>query len=115
MAEEIRPLQSDEEVGRRYDMTSQAFREPLARSRRWRAGANPADFRGLFVDGELRVVLNLIPLPTWFGTAPVPCAGLSGVATPPEYRRQGYIGRLLRATLEELRATSRPLSSPHPF
>jgi predicted acetyltransferase len=41
--------------------------------------------------------------------------GLSAVATPPECRRQGLIGRLIRATLEEIRERGWPLSSLFPF
>jgi predicted acetyltransferase len=73
------------------------------------------ELRGLFVDGEMRATLRLIDMPLWFGAAPVGSGGLSAVATPPEYRRQGYIGRLLRATLEEIRGRGWPLSALYPF
>jgi predicted acetyltransferase len=45
----------------------------------------------------------------------VPTGGISGVASPPENRRQGYIGRLLHAVLCEIRERGWPLSTLYPF
>src|SRR6476619_4368216 len=54
-------------------------------------------------------------MPMLFGGKPVMTGGLSAVATPPESRRQGLIGRLIRATLEEIRGRGWPLSALYPF
>jgi predicted acetyltransferase len=115
MAEEIRPLANDAEVDRFVNMVGQAFRGSPEQARRRRGLVQSDELRGLFVDGELRAALRLIDMPLWFGAAPVGTGGLSAVATPPEYRRQGYIGRLLRATLAEIRDRGWPLSALYPF
>ncbi len=44
-----------------------------------------------------------------------PMAGLSAVATPPENRRQGLVGRLLRESLSEYRERDHYLSALWPF
>ena len=115
MAEEVRPLQTEAEGDRFVNMVGQAFRGSPEQARRRRSHIRMEELRGLFVDGELRATLRLIDMPLWFGAAPVASGGLSAVATPPEYRRQGYIGRLLRATLEEIRDRGWPLSALYPF
>lgn len=115
MAEEIRPLTTDAEGDRFLNMVGQAFRGNPEQARRRRSHLRMEELRGLFVDGELRAALRLIDMPLWFGAAPVASGGLSAVATPPEFRRQGYIGRLLRATLEEIRGRGWPLSALYPF
>jgi predicted acetyltransferase len=115
MAEEIRPLATDAEGDRFVNMVGQAFRGNPEQARRRRSHVRMEELRGLFVDGEMRATLRLIDMPLWFGAAPVRSGGLSAVATPPEYRRQGYIGRLLRATLAEIRDQGWPLSALYPF
>jgi predicted acetyltransferase len=115
MAEEIRPLTSEAEVDRFVNMVGQAFRGSPEQARRRRGLVQSEELRGLLVDGEVRAALRLIAMPLWFGAAPVGTGGLSAVATPPEYRRQGYIGRLLRATLAEIRGRGWPLSALYPF
>src|SRR3954468_19992685 len=100
MSEEIRPLQ-ESEFDPFMNMVAQAFRPSPSDDRRWREDTDLRELRGLFVDGELRVGLRLIELPLLFGGKSIVTGGLSAVATPPESRRQGLIGRLIRATLEE--------------
>jgi predicted acetyltransferase len=114
MAEEIRPLHEDE-LDENFNLTSQAFRNSPADVRRWRKHARLEEFRGVFVDGQMQAVLELIEMPIWFGAAPVTAGGISGVASPPENRRRGYIGRLLHATLTETRDKGWPLSTLYPF
>lgn len=115
MAEEIRSLTTEAEIDQFVNMVGQAFRGSPEQAARRRPLVKPEEMRGLFVDGEMRASLRLIDLPHWFGAAPVGSGGLSAVATPPEYRRQGYIGRLLRATLTEIRDRGWPLSALYPF
>ncbi|MEY7848243.1 enhanced intracellular survival protein Eis [Natrarchaeobius sp. A-rgal3] len=44
-----------------------------------------------------------------------PMAGLAAVATPPEYRRNGYVGQLLERSLEEYRDRGTSLAALWPF
>ena len=114
MREEIRPLQENE-LDPFMNLATQAFRAMPVEGRRWRRQADWREMRGLFVDGALRVGLVLHEMPLLFGGTPILAGGLSAVATPPESRRQGLIGRLIRATLEEIRGRGWPLSALYPF
>ncbi len=114
MAEEIRPLH-ESELDQLFNMTAQAFQIPAKRVMEVRNRPTNVLSRGLFVDGDLRVSLVLIPMQVWFGGRLVPTGGLSGVATPPQWRRQGYIGRLLRATVDEMRERGESISTLYPF
>jgi len=114
MSEEIRPL-NESDLDQFMNMVAQAFRASSGEARRWRGDIDWRELRGLFVDGELRVGLRLIEMPLMFGGKPIIAGGLSAVATPPESRRQGLIGKLIRATLEEIRERGWPLSALYPF
>lgn len=77
--------------------------------------ARVGDRRGLFDGDELRCTCAH----HWF-TVTVrggehPLAGLSAVATPPENRRQGLVGRLLYESLVEYRERDHYLSALWPF
>ncbi|MDQ2808046.1 MAG: GNAT family N-acetyltransferase [Chloroflexota bacterium] len=114
MAEEIRPLH-ESELDQQFNMNAQAFQIPAERVMQVRNRPTAALSRGLFVDGDLRVSLVLFPMQVWFGGRLVPTGGLSGVATPPQWRRQGYIGRLLHATVDEMRERDESISTLYPF
>jgi predicted acetyltransferase len=114
MVEEIRPLREGE-YDSYFNMAAQAFRASAARARRSRYWTGLEELRGLFVDGQLVAGLKMPEPPIWMGPAPVPNAAVTGVASPPEYRRQGYIGRLLHGMLEELRDKGVPVSTLFPF
>ena len=116
MTEEIRPIRL-EELDDYVNMGVQAFRGTPAKGRRSRERNEHrlGDTRALFVDGRMMVRLKMIDMPLWFGSAPVPNGGITGVASPPEHRRRGYIGRLLHAVLAELRAQGTPLAALYPF
>ena len=114
MAEEIRQVRAEETTAY-FNMSGQAFQVPPGDLERWRQGTPLNEIRGLFVDGEMRAGLVLIPMQMWFGAGTVRAGGISGVATPPEYRRQGYIGRLLDAVAAEMRGDGYPLSILYPF
>jgi predicted acetyltransferase len=114
MAEEIREVRA-EETAAYFNMSGQAFQVPVGDLERWRQNTPLSEIRGLFVDGEMRAGLVLIPMQMWFGAGTVRAGGISGVATPPEYRRQGYIGRLLDVVAAEMRGDGYPLSILYPF
>ncbi len=114
MSETIRPPRP-EEMDTYFEMAAQAFQVPPPDTQHWRANTPPEVVRGLFVDGEMRAGLIWLPMAVWFGPGTVPTGGISGVATPPEGRRQGYVGRLLAAVLAEMRDAGQPISALYPF
>ncbi|MFC7071710.1 enhanced intracellular survival protein Eis [Halovenus rubra] len=58
---------------------------------------------GLFADGTLRTVCTHYELTVSHRGEWVPMAGLAGLATLPEHRREGYVRDLLSASLERWR------------
>lgn len=77
--------------------------------------AQVGEGRGLFEGDELLCTCAH----NWFTVdlrgAEHPLAGLSAVATPPENRRQGLVGQLLRESLAEYRERDHYLSALWPF
>src|SRR6476661_7911410 len=114
MAEEIRHIRPDE-VETYLALGAQAFQVDAADLERWRQHMRVEEILGLFVDGEMRAAMLLHNMGLWFGGGVVSTGGLSGVATPPQYRRQGLVGRLLAVELEEMRAAGQPLCALYPF
>jgi predicted acetyltransferase len=109
-----RPLpESDYEQFARVE--AEAFgvepRDVLARL----AGDDGAERRALYVDGRIVAQLELYPLEVLAGMHALPFGGIGGVASPPEARRRGYVGRLLHELCDELRARGISLSILHPF
>jgi len=66
MAEEIRAVRESER-DRMLNMGAQAFQIPADRMQQIRSRPDDSESLGLFVDGDLRVALNLIPMRVWFG------------------------------------------------
>ncbi len=59
--------------------------------------------------------LTIVPTRLRVGGVPVPCGGIAGVATRPEWQRLGYAGALLSQTVSDLWDELRyPLSLLHP-
>ncbi len=69
----------------------------------------------LFDGGKMVSVTEVMPFKVFFGDALIPMGGLSGVATPPEYRRKGYVRKILFHCLEDMRENKVPLSYLYPF
>ena len=59
---------------------------------------------------KLVSILTAVPLTIRIGARAVPCYGISGVTTLPEYRRRGLASALLRAVVDALRAEGAPLA-----
>lgn len=71
----------------------------------------------LLEDGEIVASLKLYPFTVLICGAPVPMGGVSAVSCLPEARRKGYVGQLLRHSLEQMHEAGTPLSAlytPHP-
>lgn len=75
----------------------------------------PADRWALYVDESLAAQATVLELQTFIAGKPFSMGGLAGVATWPEYRRQGFVGKLLLHSLEAMRDKGQTISFLHPF
>jgi predicted acetyltransferase len=71
--------------------------------------------RALFVDGRMQSVLEIIPFQVWFNDKKMPMGGISGVASPPESRRKGYVRKLMEYSLKDMKERGFPISTLYPF
>jgi len=87
--------------------------EPIdeRRQRRWSFGED----RGIFDGDDLAACGTHIEFTVRLRGEWLPMAGLSGVASPPERRRQGFVGELLEASLREYRERDWPIAALRPF
>lgn len=76
---------------------------------------NPHDTLGYFSDGKLAAKLTILPLHTWIQGKLFSTGGINGVATWPEYRRYGMVGKLMQEALEMMRERGQILSTLSPF
>nr|WP_253944919.1 GNAT family N-acetyltransferase [Paenibacillus sp. NEAU-GSW1] len=70
---------------------------------------------GVFVDGELAAQLAVLTLHSYVGGQRYAMGGVAGVATWPEYRRQGFVSELLRTALLHMKEQGQSISFLHPF
>ncbi len=88
---------------------------------RYTPGADPdprLDLDRVYVveeDEEVRAMAAVLPLETFVDGEPVSMGGIADVATHPAYRRRGYAGELMRATLRGMREDGVHLSMLMPF
>jgi predicted acetyltransferase len=75
----------------------------------------PADRWAVYVDDRLAAQATVLELQTYIAGKPFAMGGLAGVATCPEYRRQGFVGKLLLHSLEAMKEKGQTLSYLHPF
>lgn len=61
------------------------------------------DWWGVVVDGRLAATALGRTYDSWFGSVPVPTAGIGGVTVAPEHRGAGLLGPLLSAVLDASR------------
>ncbi|MGG6312747.1 GNAT family N-acetyltransferase [Paenibacillus macerans] len=80
-----------------------------------RASFKPERFWGAFEDGELLAKLTLLPLQLYVQGRSFQMGGIAGVATWPEKRRSGLVGRLLATALNRMNEQGQILSCLHPF
>ena len=66
-------------------------------------------------DGEVRASATVLPMEAFVGSEPRPMGGVAAVAAHPAYRRRGFAGKLMRATLDCMRERGMRLSMLHPF
>src|SRR3712207_2105707 len=66
-------------------------------------------------EGEVRASTTVLPLEIFVDGVAAPMGGIAAVATHPAYRRRGYAGELMRATLRGMRERGMHLSMLSPF
>ncbi len=66
-------------------------------------------------DGEARATATVLPLEVFMDGEPATMAGVAAVSAHPAYRRRGYAGELMRATLRGMRERGMHLSMLWPF
>jgi predicted acetyltransferase len=76
---------------------------------------NPDHVWGYFIDGRLAAKAAVLPMRIWLNGRSIPMGGVAGVATWPEYRRQGLIRQLLQHALGAMREEGVAVSFLHPF
>lgn len=75
----------------------------------------PADRWAAYVDESLAAQAGVLELQTYIAGKPFAMGGLAGVATWPEYRRQGLVGKLLLHALAAMKEKGQTVSFLHPF
>ncbi|WP_199614843.1 GNAT family N-acetyltransferase [Paenibacillus alkalitolerans] len=113
---EIRILRQDEteEAMRLSEFAFQFELSPEERAER-AATVKPEQQWGYFEEGRLAAKLVLLDFETWIHGRLFEMGGLAGVATWPEYRRQGFVAQLLRHTLATMRERGQTVSFLYPF
>lgn len=93
------------------DILGAAFNSSAEDSEKWLGIVGHENVRVLRRDGRLIGSLNLVPMGQWFGGRSVPMTGVSGVAVAPHERAGGAGSVLMKAALEEMRASGKFLST----
>lgn len=65
--------------------------------------------------GRLLAALRIWPFLAYFQGRPIPMGGVASVASWPEVRRQGLVGRLMRESLDLMRSEGQTVSTLYPF
>ena len=112
---EVRVLRESEKEEYAY-MIKQAFQLPQPSTDYFMQNESVDNMWGIF-DGRKRMLagLRILRNRLWLGAQPVEMVGITSVATPPEYRRQGQLKELLQTVLTTERAQGRNVSSLYPF
>lgn len=113
---EIKPM-NREHLAASLALSNFAFQVELTKEEREKriARMEPDGTWGAFVDGHLASRLTLLSLQTWIQGKVFAMGGIAGVATWPEYRRGGLVGRLLAAALRQMKDSGQTVSFLHPF
>ena len=80
-----------------------------------RKSLKPEYVWGYFIDGKLASKVAVHPMRIWLNGRLVPMGGIAGVASWPEYRRQGLVRQLMLHALGVMREEGTAVSYLHPF
>ena len=81
----------------------------------WEKGFKPEQTWAFFEEGSLAAKMSILPLNTYIGGKAFAMGGIAGVATWPEYRRQGLVAKLLEHGLRLMKTNGQSISFLHPF
>jgi predicted acetyltransferase len=114
--DQIRRLKA-EELDESFALSEFAFQYELSpEDRAERMGqVNLNQLWGYFMDGKLASKLTILDFQTWINGKSFAMGGIAGVATWPEYRRNGMVGKLLRHALQVMKEQGQTVSFLHPF
>jgi predicted acetyltransferase len=114
----FRQIQTDDEWAQHTWISAYSFdgdRGDEARERRTQVYERDWCY-GAFDGDTLVAGLAILPFGEYLHGASIPCGGIASVSCLPERRREGYVGGLLRHSLEVMRDAGQPLSAlytPH--
>jgi len=80
-----------------------------------RKTTKPEHVWGYFIEGRLAAKAAVLPMRIWLNGRSIPMGGIAGVASWPEYRRQGLVRQLLLHALSTMREEGVNVSFLHPF
>lgn len=106
-----------EEIEEALKLSEFAFQFELSAEERAEriAAAKPHQQWGYFEEGQLAAKLVLLELETWINGRLFAMGGVAGVATWPEYRRQGFVAKMLMHSLQTMKEREQTVSFLHPF
>lgn len=70
---------------------------------------------GYFIDDQIAAKLSILPFQTWIHGKVFDMGGIAGVASWPEHRRQGMVGKLIAHSLQVMRENKQYVSFLAPF
>ncbi|REE78534.1 putative acetyltransferase [Paenibacillus taihuensis] len=106
-----------EEARQSLELTQAAFAVRFAESdiEQRLAKMNMEHYLGYFVDEQLAAQLAILPLAIYVQGEEMAMGGIAHVASYPELRRQGMVGKLMARSLAEMRASGQSVSMLNPF
>lgn len=116
MEDQIRKLK-DEELDESISLSEYAFQYKLNEEERNEKlkRLKSEQIWGYFVVGKLAAKMTIFPMHTCIQGEVFAMGGVASVATWPEYRRKGMVGKLLEHSLKVMKEDGQTISFLHPF
>ncbi|MBM7662377.1 putative acetyltransferase [Bacillus mesophilus] len=113
---EIRQLTEDD-FKESLELSQYAFQYKVPESDlpKRKEGFKKHEVWGEFDQGRLTSKLHILSLQVFLGEQPISMGGIAGVATWPEYRRNGSVSRLINQSLQSMKDKGQSISFLHPF
>ncbi|QDP40063.1 GNAT family N-acetyltransferase [Radiobacillus deserti] len=113
---EIKELTSSE-FDSAIDLGEYAFNRAIPEQERKERKADMEQHKvlGYWEGDQLAAKLHIRPLEAFLGSKKIPFGGIAGVATWPEFRRQGKVDELIREALRLMKGANQSISLLHPF